>query len=172
MTNRLDNVESFSGFDKPLVDSLLTTAKDCAAAAKNVRRKARTMKRITQRQSTQHRADHVALAGNTVLKNIVAEIDKDILARLPGACCPTFDPDAEVTVKEVFEIDTTAPGVIGLDVAVILPIVSGKHVRAPETHVKLVIGVPLRAGWWSYLFHFFPRILGSTKSCRSDHAEP
>jgi len=75
-------------------------------------------------------------------------------------------------VKEVFEIDATAPGVIGLNVTVILPSVSGKHVRAPETHVKLVIGVPLRAGWWSYLFHFFPGILGSSKSGRSDHPEP
>src|SRR5206468_3932088 len=172
MTNRLDNVESLSGFSKSLIDSLLAATKNCAAAAKNVGRKARTVKGITQRQSTQHSTDGVALVSNAVLKNAVAEIDEDILACLPRINRPAFNPDTEITVKEVFEIDATAPGVIGLDVAVILPIVSGKHVRAPETHVKLVIGVPLRAGWWSYLFHFFPRILGSTKSCRSDHAEP
>jgi hypothetical protein len=99
---------------------------------------------------------------NAGLKDAVAEIDENILARLSGINRPTFNPDTEVTVKEVFEIDATAPSVIGLDIAVISPIVSRKHVRAPQTHVKLVIGVPLRAGWWSYLFHFLPGILGSS----------
>ena len=61
MTNRLDNVESFSGFSKAPVDLLLATAKDCAASAKNVRRKARTVKRIAQCERAQHSADHVAL---------------------------------------------------------------------------------------------------------------
>ena len=62
----------------------------------------------------------------------VAEIDEDIFARLSRIDGPAFNPDTEVTVKEVFEIDATAPGVIGLDVAVILPIVSGETRRCPR----------------------------------------
>ena len=37
MTGRLDNVETFSGFGKSLIDSLLAAAEDRAASAKKIR---------------------------------------------------------------------------------------------------------------------------------------
>ena len=42
-------------------------------------------------------------------------------------------------MKEVCEVDTAAPGMVSLEVAVVGPRVSGKHVSAPQTHVKLVV---------------------------------
>jgi hypothetical protein len=51
MTGRRNDIESFSGLDKALVDLLLATAKDPASPAKNVRRKARARDRVTQGES-------------------------------------------------------------------------------------------------------------------------
>src|SRR5436189_1522390 len=112
-----------------------TTAKDRTASAKNVRRKARAVERITQGQRAQdrtHRARVMAareeeklLAGLLVLKF------REILDASSGTHRPTFDTNTEVTVEEVFDIPTTAPRMVGFDVAVIFPSVSRKHVSAP-----------------------------------------
>jgi hypothetical protein len=72
--------------------------------------------------------------------------DEDIVnvgKRAPGIYRPSFNADAEVSMKKVFEVNATAKGVIRLQVAVILPIVSRENVRAPQTAVKLVVCVPL-----------------------------
>src|SRR5450756_2738486 len=54
MTNRLDNVKSFSRLTKSLVDLPLAATKNGAATAKNVGRKARARDRITQCERAQH----------------------------------------------------------------------------------------------------------------------
>ena len=177
MTNRLDNVEAFSSlvnksFAKPPVDLLLATTKDCATSAKNVGRKARTVKRIAQCERAQHRADHVALVMNAILKDVVAEIDEDILACLPRISGPAFNADPDVTREKVLQIDATAPSVIGLDVAVIYPISPRENVCAPNRDVKLSVRVPLRTRRRSYLFHLFPGIANSGKSAGTDHTGP
>jgi hypothetical protein len=82
--------------------------------------------------------------------------DEDIVnvgKRAPGIYRPSFNADAEVPVEKVFEVNATAKGVIRLQVAVILPIVSRENVCAPQTDVKLVVCLPLWTRWRSHLFH-------------------
>src|SRR5437667_12183567 len=128
------------------------------------------MDRVTQGQCTQHSADHVVLMSKAARKNSIAEIDKGIFARLSGIDGPAFNPDTEVTMEEIFQVDTAAPRVIGLEVGIILPVVRGKNIGSPQTDVKLVIGVPLRTRWRGDLFYFFSGIGFSGKSSRSDYA--
>jgi hypothetical protein len=91
---------------------------------------------------------------------------------VPGIHHPAFDADAEVTVEKVFEVRATAPSVIRLQVAIILPLVSGEHVSAPQTEVKLVIRVPLRAGRRYHLLRLLSGIdFRASKSSRGDRGE-
>ena len=101
-----------------------------------------------------------------------AEIDKDIFTPLPRTRRPTFDTNTKVTMEEVLEVATTAPSVIGLDVAVIFPLVSCKNVSAPKAHVKLIIRVPLRARWRRDLLYLLSRIgLTTGKGDRIDRGD-
>jgi hypothetical protein len=110
---------------------------------------------------------------NAFVKDSVAEIDEDVLPSLPRINRPPFDPDTDITHKEVLEIDATAPGVVGLEITVIFPIISCEDIGTPKANVKLSVGIPLRARRRSgYLFYFFPGIAHSGKSSRSDHTEP
>src|SRR5690242_7905800 len=104
---------------------------------------------------------------NATLKDVVAEIDKGIMACLIRIDSPTFDAHADVTHEEVLKIHTPAPSVIGFDVPVVYPIISCEDIRAPKRNVKLSVRVPLRTRRRSYLFYFFPGILSSRKSGRS-----
>jgi len=106
------------------------------------------------------------------LKNSVTEIDEDIFAFLVCINRPSFNPHANVAHEEVLEIDATTPGVIGLDVPVVYPIMSHEGIRAPKRDVKLSVRVPFRTRRRSYLFHFLPRILSSGKRGRSERACP
>src|SRR5512132_161785 len=154
MTGRGDDIESFSRLNKPLVDLLLSPAKDPTSSAKNVWRKARARDRVTQGKSAQHSADRVVLVVDATGKNSVAEIDEDILACLPSINHPALNPHAHVPHEKVFEIDTTAPSVISLDVAVIYPIISCENVRAPKRDVEFPVRVPLRARRWGNPLNF------------------
>src|SRR6266498_2479108 len=187
MTNRLENVEALAPvankptgscyrksavFAEPLMDRPLATAKDSATSSPNVGGKAGAVNGEAEGERPQHCSDPSILVVKAALKNSIAKIDENIFARLPGIGDPAFNPDTEITVEEVFEVDTTAPGVIGQKVAVILPVVCCENVGSPQTGVKLVIGVPLRARWWSsYLLHFLSGIGLSGKSDRSDYPE-
>src|SRR5215475_5009660 len=153
MTGCLEDIETFSRPDKALVYLLLAPAKDPATAAKNVRCKTSARDWITQGQSAQHRANHVALALDVIQKNSVAEVDKGVLARLPSIDCPAFNAHANITHEKVFEIDAAPPSVISLDIAVIYPVSSRENVRAPKRNVELPVRVPLRARRWSNLLH-------------------
>src|SRR5437868_5012718 len=94
-----------------------------------------------------------------LVRDSVAEIDEDVFAGLSGVNGPAFDADTDVAHEEIFGIDPTAPGMISLEVAVTLPIVSCKHIRAPKRNVKLSVCVPLRTRWRSsYLLQFFARV--------------
>src|SRR5260370_41047027 len=109
----------------------------------------------------------------TALKNAVAEIDKVIFTRLPRINGPTFDPDAEVTMEKVLYVHTAAPSMVGLDVAVILPLGSCKNIGTPDTDVEFVIGVPLRTRrWHCHLLHLLSAIgFGTSKGQRRYRAE-
>src|SRR5215216_1992392 len=96
MTGCGDDIEALSRFNKPLIDSLLTAAKDPASSAKNVRRKARTRDGITQRNRAQYRTDRIALAVDATGKDSVAEINEDILPRLIGIDHPALNPHTNV----------------------------------------------------------------------------
>src|SRR5438132_10948192 len=99
----------------------------------------------------------------------MSEINQDIHSRVPGTNRPPFETSSEVTVEKLREINTTAEGMIRLNVAIILPVVSCENVRAPQTDVKLVVCVPLRTRWRRHLFHFFSGISFSpSKRCRSE----
>ena len=115
----LDNVEAFPGFSNANIFWALTTTEDSPTASKNVRRKAAARNWITQCQGSQRSTDRIGGAAGVALKNLVAEIDERPLARLSGTRRPSFYSDAEVTHEEVFDVSATAPGVIGLKVAVI-----------------------------------------------------
>src|SRR6266516_2423089 len=103
------------------------------------------------------------------IEDAVIEIDKDILKRAPGINRPTFNTDTEVPVEKVFEVNTTAEGMIRLEVAIVLPIVACENISAPQTDVKLVVCVPLRTRWRRHLFHLLSGICFSPSNrCRSD----
>ena len=48
---------------------------------------------------------------------------------------------------ETFDVDAAAPGVIGLEVTVVLPVICGEYVGSPQTHVPFRIPIPLGARW-------------------------
>src|SRR4029453_2982251 len=104
------------------------------------------------------------------VEDAVIEIDKDILKRAPGIHRPTFNADTEVPVEKVLEVNATAEGVIRLEVAIVLPIVSCENISAPQTDVKLIVCVPLRTRWRRrHLFHLLSRIgFSPGNRCRSD----
>src|SRR6478752_8464631 len=149
MTGCRNDIESFAGLDKALVDLLLATAKDPASPAKNVRRKARARDRVTQGESAQNSPDCVVLAVDATGKNSVTEVDEEILACLVSINYPTFNPHTNVTHEKIFEVDATSPSVISLDIAVIDPIGSRENVCAPKRDVEFPVRVPLRTGRWS-----------------------
>src|SRR5713101_5686851 len=103
------------------------------------------------------------------VENAVIKVDKNILKRASGIYRPSFNTDTEVPVEKVFEINTTAKGMIRFEVAIILPIVSRENVSAPQTDVKLVVCVPLWTRWRCHLFHFLSGIgFSPSNRCRSD----
>src|SRR6478672_4356319 len=68
---------------------------------------------------------------------------------------PTFQADTKIAMKEIFDVDAAAPGMIRLEVTVILPVISRKSVRPPQTHVPFRVSIPLGARWHLRdLFHF------------------
>jgi hypothetical protein len=81
---------------------------------------------------------------NTALKNALTEIDKDFFVRLSGVYYPAFDTDTDVAPEKVFDVPTTNPSMVGLEVAVVGPLGSRKGVRTPKTNVKLSVGIPFR----------------------------
>src|ERR1700751_5563345 len=97
---------------------------------------------------------------------------RHVFDRPSGLPRPAFNPHAEVTHEKVFEIETTTPGMIGFKVTIILPLSPGEKVGSPQTEVKLVIGVPLRARRRCCLLQFFSGIGFSGKSYRRDHPKP
>src|SRR5947207_2912133 len=139
-----DHRETLYRLHKALIDVFLACTKDPASSAKNVRRKARARNRVTQGESAQHSADSVALTMDAPGKNSVTKIDEDILACLPSINHPALNSHANVTHEKVFEIDTTPPNVISLDVAVIYPTSSRENVSAPNRDVEFPVRVPLR----------------------------
>src|SRR4029077_92260 len=103
------------------------------------------------------------------VENRVIQDGKAILKPPPGVHRPSFDTDTEVPVEKVFEVNGTAEGVIRLEVAIILPIVSRENISAPQTDVKLVVCVPLRTRWRRHLFHLLSGIsLTPSKRYRSE----
>src|SRR4029077_20176153 len=110
-----------------------------------------------------------ALMSSMDVENAGIGVDKDILNRAPGINRPPFDTDTEVPMEKVFEINTTAEGVVRFKVAIILPVVSCENVSAPQTDVKLVVCVPLRTRWRRHLFHLLSGIsLSPSKRYRSE----
>src|SRR6476659_3501243 len=76
---------------------------------------------------------------------------------------PAFQADTKIAMEEIFDVDTTTPGVIRFKVTIISPVVSRKGVRAPQTHVPFRVAIPFGARWHLLdLFHFLARV-----SCRS-----
>src|SRR5215470_7564428 len=186
MTNRLLDVEALApiankptgschrsvawlAFAKKPIDRPLATAKDPAAAAKDVRCEARASDRVAQGQCTKYSSDAFVHMAKGLLKNVIAKIGEIIFARLSRINHPTLDSDTEISMEKVFSIDTAAPGMIRLQVAIILPIVPREKVSAPQTDVELVVRVPLRTRWGRHLLHLLSGI-GFTPSnrCRGD----
>src|SRR5437660_8156508 len=166
MTLGVANVEAFILVSDEHIVWPLAAAKDRAASAKNVRRKARAVERITQGQGAQHGTDCLMVMGEGALENAVAEIGEDIFTLLFCIDDPAFNPDTEITSEKVFKINTTTPGMVGLEVAVILPLVSCKNIGTPDTDVEFVIGVPFRTRRWPcHLLHLLAAIgFGTSKA--------
>src|SRR5439155_26895741 len=110
--------------------------------------------RITQGQRAEdgtQPARIMVVCGDDRLRNSPIFNLLEIEGTSPGIHYPPFNTDAEVTVKKIFEIDTAAPSVVALDVAVISRIVSGKNISTPKTAVKFPVRVPLRTRWRNHL---------------------
>src|SRR4029077_10475724 len=68
---------------------------------------------------------------------------------------PAFEADTKIAMEEIFDVDTTTPGVIRFKVTVISPVVSCKGVRPPQTDVPFRVSIPLGARrHLRDLFHF------------------
>src|SRR6266404_4362824 len=79
-----------------------------------------------------------------------------------GVHGPPFNTDAEITVEKIFGINTAAPSMIPIDIAIISRIVPGKKVSTPDIDVEFVIGIPLWTRWRNHLLHLFSAICFST----------
>src|SRR4030095_8959397 len=74
---------------------------------------------------------------------------------------------------EVFDVDTAAPGVVGLEVAVMHPLGAGEDVGTPKTDVPFRVPIPFRAWCRRFLlnlFGFFARVVGRSSAISdADH---
>src|SRR5260370_17611089 len=100
-----------------------------------------------------------------------AKILDVVIAAMCGQA-EAFNSNAEVTAKEIFGVESAAPGVIAAKEAVVIAtgfeenivdtativIRARESVCAPKADVPLVIRLPFRARRWPALLHFFPRI--------------
>src|SRR4029079_8993491 len=132
MTSCRNDIEALSRLGTALVKLIIAPAKDPASTPKNVRRKTRARDWVTQCESAEQSTDRVVFAMDAIGKNSVTEIDEEILARLPSVNDPALNPQTNVTHEKIFEIDSTSPRVIRLDIAVIDPIISREKVCAPK----------------------------------------
>src|SRR5437762_13024730 len=98
---------------------------------------------IAQRQRSLNSTDNALVIAEHWLP-----IKVESVKPLPGRFRrPTFQADTKVAMKEIFDVDAAAPGLIGLKIAVILPAISRAYVGAPQTYVPFRVLIPRRAGW-------------------------
>src|SRR5690348_7782962 len=83
----------------------------------------------------------------------------------------SLNADTEVTMKEIFDVSSAAPGVLTndasvhvdgfsidkVDAALRIIVPSTEAISAPKRDVPLVVGVPFRTRRWSNLLHFLAR---------------
>src|SRR5437868_4779149 len=137
------------------------------------------MKRIPDRERAEHSANGVIV----ILINLFAYLRTRTLVkrRMLAAAGQreAFQPDAEVTAKEEFGIETAAPGVIAPKESIVLAkdpeiignfdfgaiaLGPGESVRAPDAHVEFAIAIIFfTALWHDSLFHFFPGVCGCAR---------
>src|SRR4029077_19537388 len=109
------------------------------------------MNRIAQCQRSLNRTNNTLIIAESWLP-----IKIESVKLLPGRFRrPTFQADTKVAMKEIFDVDAAAPGVIRLEVTVVLPVICREYVGSPQTHVPFRVPIPLRARWHLRdLFHF------------------
>src|SRR5262245_59736739 len=145
MTGCREDIETFSRLDKAFVDLPLPPAKNPAATTKNVRGKSRARDRITEGQGAEHSTNRIVLAVEAAQRNVVAMVNKNIFQVVMGVAYPAFNPDAEVTHEEIFDVQTAPPNMIRMQVTIVCPIVPGENVSAPKAHINFPVRIPFRA---------------------------
>src|SRR5437588_9724496 len=124
------------------------------------------MDRIAQGQRSLNGTDSALILAKSWLP-----IKVESVKPLPGRFRrPTFQADTKVAMEEIFDVDTTAPGVIGFKVTVILPVICREDVGPPQTHVPFRVPIPFGARWHLLdLFHFLARVSRSSAVCGRYH---
>jgi hypothetical protein len=89
--------------------------------------------------------------GESETSNVAVEVE----GLSVGIHGPTLNAHAKVAMEKILGVKAATPGVIGVNVPVISPIVSGKCVRAPNANIPFVVRVPFRTRRGSHLFHIF-----------------
>ena len=114
---------------------------DAAATRPEIRGEART----GDREAKCERAEEFPYTMPVV---VVTEAEEAVVkdCAIAHAEDVSFDTESEIFVKEIFRINSTAPGVVYAEVGVIAIFRAGEGVCTHDTEVELAICVPLWAG--------------------------
>jgi hypothetical protein len=107
----------------------LAAAENRANSCPRIRRETRARNRIAQRKCPQYRADHATIGSFFGEKDSVKGTRVDVEASTFGIEGKPFDPDAEITMKEIFDVCASTPGVIAPKI----------FIKGPENGVTLVV---------------------------------
>src|SRR5437773_8358502 len=92
---------------------------DCTNPRPGIRRKPCARHWIAQSKCAQNRANGAVMCHSLDRKDRYARIFKDIETAFPGVDYKSFHSDAEIAMKEIFDVSTATPGVIIPDIAII-----------------------------------------------------
>src|SRR5437588_13095786 len=131
----------------------LTAAKDHAATAPDVGRKAGAMDRKTQGKRTQERPCQPRILASFVnfdirmQRNTKGGVDeREVKGLASSVHCKTLDSNSEVAAEEILEVGATAPGMIGAEIFIESPIGVRENISSPQVQIPFVIRIPFRAG--------------------------
>src|SRR4029077_21272735 len=121
------------------------------------------MNRIAQCQRSLNSTNNTLIIAENWLP-----IKVESVKMLPGRFrCPAVLADTKIAMEEIFDVDTTTPGVIRFKVTVISPVICREYVGPPQTHVPFRVPIPLGARRHLLdLFHFLARV--SCSAARRD----
>src|ERR1043166_6240547 len=167
-------------------------AKDRADTGISIRRETGARHRVAERERSEERSNSAMMCEFFARENSEARIFENIETAFASIDYPTFETNTEITVKEIFEVESAAPRMIVADVAIVFAehrtsfsrafsnvdqieiarvIGIGEQIRAPKRRVPFIVGVPFGAWRRRGLFHFFAAEITGVRSQQKNWEE-